>query len=68
MFTIIGVHLARAAWWRHPQYDVGVASARSALSGSSPTAKWALGSMAAGPMTYGLLQIAKEPFRRLHDS
>ena len=67
MFGMIGVYLMRAAWWRHPQYAVGVASALGTLR-QPPFGEWALGTVAVGLMTYGLLQIIKEPYRRLRDS
>lgn len=67
MFAMIGVYLVRAAWWRHPQYAVGFASALGTLR-LQPYGEWALGTVAAGLLTYGLLQILKEPYRRLRDS
>jgi hypothetical protein len=67
MFAMIGVYLTRAAWWRHPQYARGLASTLGALR-QQPYGEWALGTVAVGLMTYGLLQIIKEPYRRLVDS
>lgn len=67
MFALIGVYLARAAWWLHAQDAVGVAGALGTLR-QEPYGEWALGTVAAGLMSYGLWQIAKEPYRRLHDS
>lgn len=67
MFAVIGAYLARAAWWLHAQDAVGVAGALGTLR-QRPYGAWALGTVAAGLMSYGLWQIAKEPYRRLHDS
>lgn len=67
MFAVIGVYLIRAAWRHHPQYAVGLASALVTLR-QQPYGHWVLGTVAAGLMTYGLLQIMKEPYRRLRDS
>lgn len=67
MFGMIGVYLIRASWWHHPQYAVGVASALGTLR-QQPYGEWLLGAVAAGLMTYGLLLIIKEPYRRLRDS
>jgi len=67
MFAMIGVYLARAAWQRDPHYAVGLASALGTLR-QQPYGEWALGTVAVGLMTYGLLQIIKEPYRRLRDS
>lgn len=67
MFALIGAYLIRAAWRRHAQYAVGVGGALSTLR-QQPYGEWALGTVAAGLMTYGLWQIVKEPYRRLRDS
>lgn len=67
MFAVIGVYLIRAAWWQHPQYAVGLASALATLR-QRPYGDWPLGTVAVGLMIYGLLQIMKEPYRRLRDS
>lgn len=67
MFVVIGVYLSRAAWRFSAQYAVGVAGALGALR-QQAYGEWALGTVAAGLITYGLWQIAKEPYRRLHDS
>jgi len=67
MFGVIGVYLIRAAWQRHAQYAVGVAGALGALR-QRPYGAWALGTVAAGLVSYGLWQIVKEPYRRLRDS
>lgn len=67
MFAVIGVHLTRAAWRVHVQYAVGIAGALGALR-QQPYGDWVFGTVAAGLMSYGLWQIAKEPYRRLRDS
>lgn len=67
MFALIGVYLARAAWWLRAQYAVGVAGALGTLR-EQYYGGWTLGTMAAGLMTYGLWQIVKEPYRRLRAS
>jgi hypothetical protein len=67
MFAVIGVHLMRAAWQVHAQYAVGIAGALGTFRQHSYGA-WALGTVATGLMSYGLWQIAKEPYRRLRDS
>jgi hypothetical protein len=67
MFAVIGEHLTRAAWRVHAQYAVGIAGALSALR-QQPYGEWVLGAVTTGLMSYGLWQIAKEPYRRLRDS
>ena len=67
LFAMIGAYLTRAAWRGHPQYAVGLASALGKLR-QQPYGEWVLGTVAVGLMTYGLLQIIKEPYRRLCDS
>jgi len=67
MFSLIGVYLIRAAWRLHAEYAVGVAGALASLR-QQPYGGWALGTMAAGLLSYGLWQIVKEPFRLLRDS
>jgi hypothetical protein len=67
MFALIGAYLARAAWWHHPQYAVGVAGALAALR-QQPYGGWMLGTVTTGLMSYGLWQIVKEPYRRLRAS
>jgi len=64
MLALIGLYLARAAWWLHAQYAVGVAGALGSLR-QQPYGGWMLGTVAAGLMSYGLWQIVKEPYRRL---
>ena len=65
MFAVIGVYLARAAWWLHAQDAVGVAGALGSLR-QQPYGDWTLRTVAAGLMSYGLWQIVKEPYRQLH--
>jgi hypothetical protein len=67
MFAVIGEHLTHAAWRVHAQYAVGVAGALGAFR-QQPYGEWVLGTITAGLMSYGLWQIAKEPYRRLRDS
>jgi hypothetical protein len=67
MFTVIGVYLTRAAWGLRAQYAVGIAGALDTLR-HQPYGDWALGTVAAGLMTYGAWQVLKEPYRRLRDS
>lgn len=67
MFAVIGVHLTRAAWRVHAQYAVGMAGALGTLR-QQPYGEWVLGTVTTGLMSYGLWQIAKEPYRRLRDS
>lgn len=67
MFLLIGAFLCRAAWQLHAEYAVGVAGALGSLR-QQPYGGWALGTVAAGLLSYGLWQIVKEPFRRLRDS
>ncbi len=67
MLALIGLYLARAAWWLHAQYAVGVAGALGSLR-RQPYGGWMLGTVAAGLMSYGLWQIVKEPYRRLRAS
>lgn len=67
MFGVIGAHLTRAAWRVHAQYAVGIAGALGNLRQHS-YGEWVLGAVAAGLISYGLWQIAKEPYRRLRDS
>jgi hypothetical protein len=67
MFFLIGLYLTRAAWRLHADDAVGIAGALGSLR-RQPYGAWVLGAMAAGLMSYGLWQIAKEPYRRLRDS
>ena len=67
LFAVIGIYLTRAASRGHPQYAVGLASALGTLR-QQRYGEWVLGTVAVGLMTYGLLQIIKEPYRRLRDS
>lgn len=67
MFSLIGVYLTRAAWQLHVGYAVGVAGALGSLR-HEPYGEWMLGTMAVGLVSYGLWQIAKEPYRRLRES
>jgi hypothetical protein len=67
MFSLIGIYLIRAAWQLHAEYALGVAGALGSLR-QQPYGGWALGTMAAGLLSYGLWQIVKEPYRRLRDS
>lgn len=67
MFSLIGIYLILAAWRLQVGYAVGVAGALGSLR-REPYGEWALGTVAAGLMSYGLWQIAKEPYRRLRDS
>lgn len=66
-FAVIGAHLTHAAWRVHAQYAVGIAGALGTLR-QQPYGEWVLGTVTAGLMSYGLWQIAKEPYRRLRDS
>jgi len=67
MFALIGVYLALAAWRVQAQYAVGIAGALSTLR-QQPYGQLLLGTVTAGLVSYGLWQIAKEPYRRLRDS
>lgn len=67
MFAVIGAELARAAWRVHAQYAVGIAGALGTLR-QQPYGEWVLGTVTTGLISYGLWQIAKEPYRRLRDS
>jgi hypothetical protein len=67
MFAVIGGHLTHAAWRVHAQYAVGIAGALGTLRQHS-YGEWVLGTVTIGLMSYGLWQIAKEPYRRLRDS
>ena len=67
MFAVIGAHLTRAAWRVHAQEAVGIAGALGTLR-QHAYGGWFLGTVATGLISYGLWQIAKEPYRRLRDS
>jgi len=67
MFSLIGVYLTRAAWRLQVGYAVGVAGALGSLR-QEPYGEWMLGTIAGGLVSYGLWQIAKEPYRRLRES
>ena len=67
MFALIGVYLVLAAWRAQAKYAIGIAGALATLK-QQPYGEWLLGTVTAGLVSYGLWQIAKEPYRRLRDS
>jgi hypothetical protein len=67
LFGLVGLYLLNAYWYREPRYSAGIAGALGALK-RQPAGTWLLGIVAAGLISYGLFQIAKERFRQMGDS
>jgi uncharacterized membrane protein len=66
LFVLVGGYLLDSAWRYDPRYSGGIAGALAGLR-EQPYGEWLLGVVAAGLMSYGLYQVAKERFRRLGD-
>ena len=64
LFCLIGGYLINAAWRHDPHYSGGMAGALGGLK-QQPYGEWLLGVVAIGLLCYGVVQIAKEPFRML---